>query len=312
MVKGKKGGDIGKHLHKVLLDWGLDKVMTITVDNASANDSGVTYLRRQMNNLKTSIAEGKYIHMRCAAHVLNLVVQDGLKEVDQSIKRVRAAIRFVRQRMTKFKEIARLEKVDSKAFLNLDCPTRWNSTYEMLQAACAYEKVFLRYPDEDPYYTIDLLSEIKPGVPGLGVSKEHDWENARKLAEFLGHFATITKPVSTSLSVTAHIYFHEIGEINELVKEWMSSLDFVQQKMGRRMKEKYDKYWGKWHENVEVQSEKEKEKEKEKGKGKGKEKEKEKENINLLIFVAVALDPRYKLAQYTEMAIEEMYGDGVG
>jgi hypothetical protein len=117
MVKGKKGDDIGKHLHKVLLDWGLDKVMTVTVDNASANDSGVTYLRRQMNSLKTSIAEGKYIHMRCVAHILNLVVQDGLKEVDQSIKRVQAAIRFVRQRMAKFKEIAQWEKVDSKAFL---------------------------------------------------------------------------------------------------------------------------------------------------------------------------------------------------
>ncbi|WVZ79866.1 hypothetical protein U9M48_027394 [Paspalum notatum var. saurae] len=89
-VKSKKGDDIGKHLQKVLLDWGLDKVMTVTVDNASANDSGINYLRRQMNNLKTNIALGKYLHMRCAAHIVNLIVQDGLKEVDISIKRVRA------------------------------------------------------------------------------------------------------------------------------------------------------------------------------------------------------------------------------
>jgi hypothetical protein len=102
--------------------------------------------------------------------------------------------------------------------------------------------------------------------------------------------------------VTAHTYFHEIGEINELVKEWMSSSDVVQQEMGRRMKDKYDKYWGTWNENLEVQNDK----------GKGKGKVKEKENINLLIFVTTILDPRYKLSQYTEMAIEEMYGDGVG
>jgi hypothetical protein len=62
--------------------------------------------------------------------------------------------------------------------------------------------------------------------------------------------------------VTAHTYFHEIGEINELVKEWMSSSDVVQQEMGRRMKDKYDKYWGTWNENLEVQNDK--------GKGKGK------------------------------------------
>ena len=185
--------------------------------------------------------------------------------------------------------------------MNLDVCTRWNSTYEMLKAACTYEKVFARYPDEDPYYTIELLSDIKLGVPGLGVPEEHDWDNARKLAEFLGHFAGITKRVSASLSVTAHRYFHEIGEVNEVVTEWMSSSDLVQQEMGRRMKDKYDKYWGNWHENLEVQTDK----------GKGKGKDKEKENINLLIFVAAVLDPRYKLSQYIEMIIEEKYGAGV-
>ena len=64
--------------------------------------------------------------------------------------------------------------------------------------------------------------------------------------------------------------------------------------------DKYDKYWGQWHENLELQNET------------AKGKEKVKENINLLIFVAVVLDPRYKLSQYTEIAIDEIYGDGVG
>jgi hypothetical protein len=61
------------------------------------------------------------------------------------------------------------------------------------------------------YYTIELLSEIKPGVPNPGVPDDHDWDNARKLAEFLGHFADVTRRVLVFLSVTAHTYFHEIG-----------------------------------------------------------------------------------------------------
>lgn len=113
-------------MQKVLLDWGLDKVMTVTIDNASANDSGVSYLRRQMNNLKTSIAQDKYLHMRCVAHIVNLIVQDGLREVDMSIKRVRAAVRFIKNspsRLIKFKECAALEKVESKlARVRMDSP----------------------------------------------------------------------------------------------------------------------------------------------------------------------------------------------
>jgi hypothetical protein len=74
----------------------------------------------------------------------------------------------------------------------------------------------------------------------------------------------------------------------------------MQQEMGKRMKEKFDKYWGQWHENSEMENEK------------VKGKVKEKENINLLIFVAYVLDPRYKLSEYTEAAIDELYGEGVG
>ncbi|WVZ70886.1 hypothetical protein U9M48_019515 [Paspalum notatum var. saurae] len=277
----QKGDNIGKHLQKVLHEWGLDKVMTVTVDNASANDSGISYLRSQMNSLKTSIAQGKYLHMRCAAHIINLIVQECLKEVLQSVKCVHAAVRFVKNgtsRLVKFKECAVLEKVDTKAFLSLDVCTRWNSTYDMLKATCAYEKVFARYTEEDPYYTIELISD-----KGLGVPDEQDWENARKMAEFLGHFADITKRVSASLSVTSHTYFHEIGEVNILVNNWLNSSDT-------------------WHDIVENEN----------YKAKGKEKEKEKENINLLIFVAVILDPRYKLSEYIELAIQEIYGESIG
>jgi hypothetical protein len=52
----------------------------------------------------------------------------------------------------------------------------------------------------------------------------------------------------------------------------------------------------------------ENENENDKGKGKGK----EKENMNLLIFVAVVLDSRYKLSEYTELVIQEIYGEGPG
>jgi hypothetical protein len=245
MVKGHKEEDIGKNLTRCLVDWGLDRVMTITVDNASANDSGVDYLRKQLQ--KTNIAKGKYLHMRCAAHIVNLIVRDGLQEVDQSIKHVRAAVRYIKNgtsRLVKFKEIAEEKKVDSKGFLKLDVPTRWNYTYLMLKAAIVYEKVFLKLAEDDTNYVIDL-SEARYG---LGHPDEDDWDNAKKMAQFLQHFHDLTVHIS-SLQVTSNNFFHEIGELCLLIQEWLSNEDNLQVSMGNRMKEKLDKYWGLWHTN---------------------------------------------------------------
>jgi hypothetical protein len=74
----------------------------------------------------------KFLHMRCAAHILNLIVSDGLKEMDDSVRRVRAAVRFIKDspsRLVKFKKVAEDENVQTSAFLKLDVCTRWNSIY---------------------------------------------------------------------------------------------------------------------------------------------------------------------------------------
>ncbi|XP_025800207.1 zinc finger BED domain-containing protein RICESLEEPER 2-like [Panicum hallii] len=220
--------------------------------------------------------------------------------MDNSIKRVRAAVRFVKNgssRLAKFKKLAEEENVETNAFLKLDVCTRWNSTYLMLNTAIMYEKVFVRYEEEDPAYTIELC-----GDKGLGIPVEYDWENAKKMAEFLGHFYDITLRVSSTLSVTANEFFHEIGEIQVLLRDWADSEDLLRQAMAKRMKDKYDKYWGSWHENENEFA----------NEVRGKGRAKEKENMNLLIFVATALDPRYKLSSYTKLVILEMFGEEKG
>lgn len=91
-----RGDDVGLLIGKYMLDWGIDKVFAVTVDNASSNDTTATYLRRRFVNWGTAILDGKYLHMRCVTHIINLIFKNGLKELNDSIEHIRKVVRYVR------------------------------------------------------------------------------------------------------------------------------------------------------------------------------------------------------------------------
>ena len=116
--------------------------------------------------------------------ILNLVVWDGLKVVEKSVKRVRATVRFIRQspsRLQRFQECAIAEKIESKASLSLDVPTRWNSTYKMLNTALVYEHAFKKYSKRDPYYNVELGKDDDANRP----PNSNDWKQIKHLLGFL-------------------------------------------------------------------------------------------------------------------------------
>ena len=124
----------------------------MTVDNASSNDSMITYLRRKIKGWKGVVLGGEFLHVRCCAHIVNLIVNEGLKDLHDSIAAVRNAVRYVRSspaRLLKFKSCVEREKIEYKGLVCLDVPTRWNSTYMMLDAAIKFQKAFERYEEED-------------------------------------------------------------------------------------------------------------------------------------------------------------------
>ena len=111
----------------------------------------------------TSAVRVKYVHMRCIAHIINLVVTEGLKEANASVKRVREAIRYVRNspaRLAKFKKFFDLLGIEYKSALSLDVPTRWNSIYLMLNTACSYDKVFKKYEECECAFWADLGDDV--------------------------------------------------------------------------------------------------------------------------------------------------------
>ena len=115
VVENHKGDTIGRTVEACLVGWNFDKIFTVTVDNASSNNTAIDYLK--CCNWKDEMMIDKYLHVRCSAHIINLIVKEGLKEQSDSIHRIRLAMRFVRsspQRSKKFQECVLFEKIDCK------------------------------------------------------------------------------------------------------------------------------------------------------------------------------------------------------
>ena len=92
---------------------------------SSSNNVAVGYLKDNLGD--KLILDGDFFHMRCAAHVLNLVVRDGLSRVKDSIHNIHCAIRYIRSssaRSALFDTCAKLVKVSCKGSLCLDVCTR--------------------------------------------------------------------------------------------------------------------------------------------------------------------------------------------
>jgi len=110
-------------------EWGIEnKLFSITLDNASAMDSFVEKLKIKLNSRDLLLMDGRFFHVRCRAHILNLIVQDGLKEIDPSVAKIRECIKYIKgseARRDKF--LACVSEVGlggSRKGLRQDVPTR--------------------------------------------------------------------------------------------------------------------------------------------------------------------------------------------
>ncbi|KAL6585634.1 hypothetical protein OROMI_002278 [Orobanche minor] len=219
-IVSHKGVDIGEAVVQVLKERGLEKILCCTVDNASANDGAVRYISDFLDSRKTNILGGKYLHLRCVAHITNLIVMDGLEEIGLSFRRVREVVKWVKALPKRLDNFNRAVKAfvtqDCGKSLCLDVPTRWNSTYLMLEAAEPFEPAFRCYSTMQSGQFVSDLNKIKYKDQPLGPTFDNDWINVRKMMDYLKIFMTSLSRLRVDEEVSA---------------------------MAMSMKEKVGKYW---------------------------------------------------------------------
>ncbi|XP_057803483.1 zinc finger BED domain-containing protein RICESLEEPER 2-like [Salvia miltiorrhiza] len=224
------GVDIYDGLIKCTKDWGIEhKVFTISVDNASNNDVAIRIAKETFSRSRKLPLEGQLFYVRCTAHILNLVVQDGLLAIKKIIEDVKNSVRFINQsesRLNKFSDVVHHLGISVKRLI-IDCPTRWNSTYEMLLEAYRVRDAFPIFQQREPSY------RCCPSIL--------DWMKVKDVVDIL-----------------------EENHVDEFIKV-----------MIKKMKEKFDKYWG---------------------------------SCNLLMAIGAILDPRFKM-RLVDFAFHKIYNE---
>ncbi|CAN0924980.1 Zinc finger BED domain-containing protein RICESLEEPER 2 [Linum grandiflorum] len=245
-ITSHKGDDIGEEIAKCLEEWGLKNLFTVTLDNASANDVACSYLKKKLKEWGTDFMDGRYLHVRCVAHITNLVVNDGLNEIGMSVRRVREAVRWVRSspaRTTKFNAQVEAQGIESKKVLSMDCPIRWNSTFLMLETASIYASVFSVLQSLDVTMAQDLLDKkTSEGVP-IGPPTAEDWKSVKHLTRFLKFFHGMTLMASGVKYCTVHKFLGELCRLYNHIRKATSGTDEYISTAAWNIRKKIDKYW---------------------------------------------------------------------
>ncbi|GJT39241.1 zinc finger BED domain-containing protein RICESLEEPER 2-like protein [Tanacetum coccineum] len=92
-----RGIDISDALYKCFQEWDIEKkIYSISMDNTSANDNAIKNIKRIFEVDRKLLCDGRLFHVRCCAHILNLIAQDGLETIKSVIKNVRDNISFIK------------------------------------------------------------------------------------------------------------------------------------------------------------------------------------------------------------------------
>ncbi|XP_027178096.1 zinc finger BED domain-containing protein RICESLEEPER 2-like [Coffea eugenioides] len=181
----------------LLRDWAVEKkVFTITLDNASYNDDGVK------------------------------VISKPVSKIQECVKYIRAS----ESRKLKFAECIVQVSLPCNKRVHQDVPTRWNSTFVMLDSALEYKLAFHQLHVVDRNF-----SRFYP--------TEEEWLKVQKFTTLLRPFYDLTTLFLGTNYPTTNLYFHGVWKIQKVITEEVNNLDIEVSEMAKQMKLKFEKYW---------------------------------------------------------------------
>lgn len=112
---------------------------------------------------------GEFFHLRCACHIINLVVQAGLKGIDDVIIKIKSIVKHFKHSIPKKKKFYNVAEtsfgIKTNKKLRGDNCIRWNSTFLMLDRFIFFKDVIDHVVSRDKDLKVfSLTSEEKVRV----------------------------------------------------------------------------------------------------------------------------------------------------
>jgi hypothetical protein len=80
-------------------------------------------------------------------------VQDGLSKIKDIIFNIRESVKYINHndgRLKAFCDVVEQKGLKERKLI-IDCPTRWNSTFNMLSTALKFKIAFVSYKERKPH-----------------------------------------------------------------------------------------------------------------------------------------------------------------
>ena len=175
----------------------MEKILSLSSDNAANMILAILTLKR------SDLLFEDLIHVRCANHIINLVVQIGLAQ--KELGNLTAKIRYFCKKIhcgsklraeLKAQQIANKEPIIS---IVMDVEIRWNSTHDMLSSALRIRKSLTTISKD--------LEETNESDGTKSSITLHDWINAELVVNLLEPFY---QSINQYCSAYVKLYFVKI------------------------------------------------------------------------------------------------------
>lgn len=152
--------------------WGLvNKITMIVSDNAA--------------NMVAAVRLCQWRHFPCFAHSINLIVQSGLEEMKSILNKVKAIVEYFKRSTYALSRLNEIQTRGGYSVLKLkqDCPTRWNSTYDMVDRILKIKEPVLS--------TLAIINN------DLNTITFDEWNVLKVLCQLLKIFYDVTNEISS-------------------------------------------------------------------------------------------------------------------